>query len=106
MFYCSFNASLKTFKLFVLLIRFVRQIMPLIEINTGTITEKGQIVIPKSIRERFSSGEKVAIISYEDRIELRPISSVNEALSCAYSAEKTLKKDWDSKEEDEAWKNL
>jgi len=80
--------------------------MPLIEIKTGTITEKGQIVIPKSLRERFSPGDKVAIISYEDRIELRPIDSVNEALSCAYAAEKTLKKDWDSKEEDEAWKNL
>ncbi|MBN2734348.1 MAG: AbrB/MazE/SpoVT family DNA-binding domain-containing protein [Methanomicrobiaceae archaeon] len=80
--------------------------MPLIEIKTGTITEKGQIVIPKSLRKRFSPGEKVAIISYEDRIELRPISSVNEALSCAYATEKTLKKDWDSKEEDEAWKNL
>lgn len=80
--------------------------MPLIEIKTATITEKGQIVIPKSLRERFSPGEKVAIISYEDRIELRPIDSVNEALSCAYAAEKTLKKDWDLKEEDEAWKNL
>jgi hypothetical protein len=40
------------------------------------------------------------------RIELRPIDSVNEALSCAYAAEKTLKKDWDLKEEDEAWKSL
>lgn len=80
--------------------------MPLLDIKTGTITEKGQIVIPKSLRDKFPSGEKVAIISYEDRIEVRPLSSVNEALSCAYSAEKTLKKDWDSKEEDEAWKNL
>ncbi|MDD4127159.1 MAG: AbrB/MazE/SpoVT family DNA-binding domain-containing protein, partial [Methanomicrobium sp.] len=31
--------------------------MPLIEIKTATITEKGQIVIPKSLRERFSPGD-------------------------------------------------
>ncbi|WP_254059049.1 hypothetical protein [Methanogenium sp. MK-MG] len=42
----------------------------------------------------------------EDRIELRPLETVEEALSCAYASEKTLKKDWHSKEEDEAWKNL
>ncbi|MBN1166757.1 MAG: AbrB/MazE/SpoVT family DNA-binding domain-containing protein, partial [Methanospirillaceae archaeon] len=33
--------------------------MSILEIKTGTITEKGQIVIPKSLRERFPSGEKV-----------------------------------------------
>jgi len=80
--------------------------MPLIDIKTGTITEKGQIVIPRAVRGTFRPGEKVAIIAYDDRIELRPLETVNEALSCAYASEKTLKKDWDSKEEDEAWKNL
>ena len=80
--------------------------MPLIDIKTGKITEKGQIVIPQAVRKTFLPGGKVAIIAYDDRIELRPLETVDEALSCAYASEKTLKKDWDSKEEDEAWKNL
>ena len=80
--------------------------MPLIDIKTGTITEKGQIVIPRSVRETFLPGEKVAILAYNDRIELRPLGTVDEALSCAYLSEKTLKKDWSLKEEDEAWNNL
>ena len=80
--------------------------MPLIDIKTGTITEKGQVVIPRSVREAFLPGGKVAILAYDDRIELRPLDTVEEALSCAYASEKTLKKDWDSKEEDDAWKSL
>jgi len=78
----------------------------LIDIKTGTITEKGQVVIPRALREQFQPGEKVAIIAYDDRIELRPLNTVDKALSCAYASEKTLKKDWNSKDEDEAWKNL
>lgn len=80
--------------------------MPLIDIKTGTVTEKGQIVIPRSVRDTFLPGEKVAIIAYDDRIELRPMGAVEEALSCAYASEKVLKRDWQSPDEDEAWKSL
>ncbi|WP_421907852.1 AbrB/MazE/SpoVT family DNA-binding domain-containing protein [Methanolacinia petrolearia] len=80
--------------------------MDLIEIKTGKLTEKGQVVIPKSVREKFREGTKVAIIAYDDRIELRPLDDVDELLSCAYASEKVLAGDWDSKEEDEAWSNL
>lgn len=80
--------------------------MTLIEIKTGKITEKGQVVIPKSIRNRFHEGTKVAILAYDDRVELRPLDDVDESLSCAYASEKVLAKDWDTKEEDEAWSNL
>lgn len=80
--------------------------MPLIDIKTGTITEKGQIVIPRSVRETFLPGEKVAILAYNDRIELRPLETVDEALSCAYASEKTLEKDWCSKKENEPWIEL
>lgn len=80
--------------------------MPLIEVRTGKITEKGQVVIPKSIRERFHEGTKVVILAYDDRIELRPLDQVSESLSCAYATEKVLTKDWDTMEEDEAWKSL
>ena len=77
-------------------------------IKTAKITEKGQIVIPKDLRSKkgFKNGDKIAIISYEDRIELRPLMRVNEMMQTAYASEKSLAKEWDTKEEDEAWKDL
>lgn len=80
--------------------------MALVEIKTGKITEKGQLVIPKSIRDRFCEGTKVAILAYNDKIELRPLIEVDKSLSCAYASEKVLARDWDTTEEDEAWSSL
>ncbi len=82
--------------------------MPLIEVKTAKITEKGQIAIPKDIRERegFKEGSKVAILAYEDRIELRPMKQLSEKMFTALASEKVLAKDWNSKEDEEAWKNL
>jgi AbrB family looped-hinge helix DNA binding protein len=78
------------------------------EIKTTKITSKGQISIPKILRKSkgFKEGDKLAIITYEDRIELRPLFQVNEKMETAYSSEKLLSKDWNSEEEDEAWKDL
>ena len=89
--------------------------MSVINMRTATITEKGQIAIPKDMRETkgFEQGDKIAIISYHDRIELRPLEQIsrkldfsNESIMTALASEKSLAKDWLSKEEDEAWKNL
>ena len=82
--------------------------MPLIEVKTAKITEKGQIAIPKDIRnmEGFKKGCKVAILAFEDRIELRPMKQVSERMFTALASEKSLAKDWNSKEDEEAWKNL
>ena len=82
--------------------------MPIIEMKTATITEKGQISIPKDIRalEGFKEGSKVAILAYEDRVELRPLKQINERMFTALASEKTLAKDWSSEEDDEAWKDL
>ena len=82
--------------------------MPLLEIKSATITDKGQIAIPKHIRDNkgFKRGSKIAILSYEDRIELRPMKQVSEKMSTAIASEKSLAKDWNSKEDDKAWKNL
>ena len=81
--------------------------MTLMEMKTATITQKGQIVIPKSIRdlEGFKEGSKIAILAYEDRIELRPLKQIKKMFT-ALASEKVLAKDWNSKEDDEAWKNL
>lgn len=82
--------------------------MPLLEIKTATITEKGQIAIPKNIRKikGFKTGSKVAILSFEDHIELRPMTQIRERMATAIASEKSLAKDWNSKEDEEAWKNL
>ena len=82
--------------------------MPLIEVKTAKITEKGQIAIPKDIRdmEGFKKGSKVAILAFDDRIELRPMKQIHEKMFTALASEKSLAKDWNSKEDEEAWKNL
>jgi hypothetical protein len=79
--------------------------IPLIDIKTGTITEKELIVIPRSVRNIFQPGEKVAILAYKDRIEISPLSTVQEALSSAYASENILKKCRKSAEQDDAWKD-
>jgi len=77
------------------------------EIKSATITEKGQIAIPKHIRdiEGFKEGDRIVILAYEDYVELRPMRSVNEKIATVAS-EKILAKDWNSKGDDKAWKNL
>jgi len=82
--------------------------MPLIEVKTAKITEKGQIAIPKDIRdmEGFKKGSKIAILAFDDRIELRPMKQMHEKMFTALASEKSLAKDWNSKEDEEAWKNL
>lgn len=82
--------------------------MPILEMKTAMITEKGQIAIPKDIREveGFNTGTKVAILAFEDHIELRTMKQINERIASAIASEKVLAKDWNSKEDDEAWKNL
>lgn len=80
----------------------------LIEMRSATITSKGQIAIPKEIRNigGFKEGSKIAILAFEDRIELRPLKQFSKKLATALASEKSLAKDWLSKEDEEAWKNL
>ena len=48
--------------------------------NTVTISPKYQVVIPRSIRERMGlqPGEKLQVISFDNRIELIPIRPMHE----------------------------
>ena len=82
--------------------------MEIKEIRTITITEKGQIVIPKVIRmlEGFKEGSKISIIAYQDKIELRPMKKISEKMFPALISEEVLAETWNTFEEDEAWKNL
>ena len=80
------------------------------DIRTATITEKGQICIPNVARNLagFREGTKISVIVYNDRVELRPLNKKNmsEALLCMLASEKALAKNWLSKEDEEAWKDL
>jgi AbrB family looped-hinge helix DNA binding protein len=42
----------------------------------GTLSEKGWVVIPKEIREKFGlkKGDKLLIFTYGDRITITPVS--------------------------------
>lgn len=73
-----------------------------------TITEKGQIAIPKALRELkgFKEGEKIAILAFDNRLELRPLKQLQKKMATAYASEKSLAKEWLSKEDEEAWKHL
>lgn len=79
----------------------------LMEMRTATVTEKGQIAIPRDIRKLkgFRVGEKLAVLAFKDRVELRPVSQLDSILTYIAS-EKVLGKGWNSKEEDKAWKSL
>ena len=78
------------------------------EIKTATITSKGQICIPHLARtmKGFKEGSKVSILVYTDHVELRPMEQLSEKLFPALVSEEVLAKDWNTKEEDEAWKDL
>lgn len=82
--------------------------MVLIEIKSATITEKGQIVIPKEMRKlkSFMTGSKIAILSFNDHIELRPMEQIGSRMENLIASEKSLAKDWNSKEDEDAWKDL
>jgi len=82
--------------------------MTLLEMKTVTITDKGQIAIPKDIRkiEGFKEGTKIAILAFPDHVELRPLQQLSEKMFTALASEKVLAKDWYSKDDEEAWKNL
>ena len=66
------------------------------------------ISIPKIIRESeaFRKGSRLAILAYDDYIELRPMNQIDKKMETAIASERVLAKDWNSKEEDKAWKDL
>jgi AbrB family looped-hinge helix DNA binding protein len=80
------------------------------EIKTVKITGKGQISIPSSVRARagFEEGAKISVVTYKDRVELRPMKKekMSDAMFAMLASEEVLAKNWLSKEDEEAWKDL
>jgi AbrB family looped-hinge helix DNA binding protein len=50
------------------------------DMNAVTVSPKYQVVIPRSVRERIQlhPGERLQVISFDDRIELIPIRPMRE----------------------------
>ena len=48
--------------------------------DTVTLSPKFQVVIPKRVRQRMAlrAGEKIEVISFDDRIELIPVRPMQE----------------------------
>ena len=80
------------------------------EIRTVKITRKGQVSIPSAVRARagFEEGAKINIVAYDDRVELRPMKKekLSDAMLAMLASEKAFAKNWLSKEDEEAWKDL
>ncbi len=79
------------------------------QIRTIRITEKGQICIPREARDLagFEEGSKINLIVYSDKVELRPMkNSLSDAMMAMLASENVLAKNWLSKEDEEAWKDL
>ena len=71
-----------------------------------TVGEKGQIVIPKKIREFFkiSKGTKLIVSEEKDKITIKPIK-LNEKHLLMLLSETSLKKTWDNSY-DERWDDV
>jgi len=82
--------------------------MTLLDIRSATITDKGQISISKRLREKkgFGKGSKIAMLEFDDHIELRKMDEIEERFGTAFASEKSLAKLWNTKEEDKRWKHL
>jgi len=88
-------------------------------IKTVTVSSKGQIVIPEDIRNELAISEGTQLVLLESGGKLilekdsRVISKMKkltdeelERMGWLLVAESSLSKDWLSKQEDDAWKNL
>jgi AbrB family looped-hinge helix DNA binding protein len=77
------------------------------EVKTVKISDKGQISIPKDVREemKLKEGETLIMISERDKITLKRAAdfvSRKEGANTMLASESVLKKDWDNKY-DERW---
>ena len=85
-------------------------------LTTVTVSEKGQISIPKSVREELHirKGEELVMIEDKGRIVLERADRVakklsliekSESFATMLASQKTLSKDWGS-DADDAWNNF
>jgi len=84
------------------------------EVEIITVSKKGQIVLPKKIRNdlKISQGTKLLLVEEEGEINLKKVDELlkkkksKKVSFTLLASEKSLAKDWLSKEDEEAWKDL
>jgi len=79
------------------------------QVEIITVSKKGQVVLPKNVREemRIGDGSKLLLVEKSGKATLTKIDPLlQENLSTVLASEKSLAKDWLSKQEEEAWKDL
>ena len=83
------------------------------EVEIITVSKKGQVVLPKNIRTQLHihQGSKLLLIQKKDKITLSKVDSLiekelSEKKFTLLASEKSLAKDWLSKEEEKAWAYL
>ena len=69
------------------------------------ITSKGQMTIPKKVRDaaRLAAGDVVTFVVENDRVTLRKLPSGDDAYLAG--VQETLT-EWNSAEDDDAWRDL
>ncbi len=83
------------------------------EVSVVTMSEKGQIVLPKKTREnlKLKRGDKLLLVEENDRVSLAKMDSLlkkkrsMEGIATMLASEKTLEKDWKFKGDD-VWDEL
>lgn len=80
------------------------------------VSSKGQIVIPEHLRKKLNirKGTRLVLLTKKDTMVLTKETDAERALQrmdkedlgWLFLNEQALAKDWDTKEEDEAWKDL
>ena len=79
------------------------------QVEIITVSNKGQVVLPKKVREkmRIEKGSRLLLVEKEGKVTLSKLDTLMKDKSFTLLAsEKSLAKDWLSKEEEEAWKGL
>ena len=84
------------------------------EVEIITVSKKGQIVLPKKIRTdlKISQGTKLLLVEEKGEINLKKVDELlkkkksKKVSFTMLASEKSLAKDWLSKEDEEAWKEL
>lgn len=77
--------------------------MEIQEVKDTTLSKNGEILIPFEMIKNTSlyKKDKIQIISFKDRIEIKSKSKNSQIINQDY-----LEQSWLSDEEDEAWKDL
>ena len=79
------------------------------EVQIITLSKKGQIVLPKKVRDelRVEQGSKLLLVERQGKVTLTKLDNLlKKKVSTLLLSEKSLAKDWLLPEEDEAWNNL